>query len=258
MNSGIRDAHNLAWKLAAVVHGRLGEGLLASYEQERRRHVQEMILLALRMGRIMAPQSRLAGALTRLTFHALNAWPPVRDYFAQMKYKPQPRFAGGFQSPDHIGLRQTLVGRLMPQFRVTTRSGEQVLLDDLLGEGFALVSTTDDLGRFEAATQHEVWRRLGVSRLAIRRRNGDDGGVPSIVAVEGAPRFKGYGDVKDLVLLVRPDRYVAAAFPLAEADAHAARLAALCAQTWLADEAPAPEHAKPEPVGAMGQGRPAG
>ena len=38
MNSGIRDAHNLAWKLAVVVGGRLGAGVLASYEQERRPH----------------------------------------------------------------------------------------------------------------------------------------------------------------------------------------------------------------------------
>jgi putative polyketide hydroxylase len=35
MNSGIQDAHNLAWKLAAEIHGRAGEELLASYECER-------------------------------------------------------------------------------------------------------------------------------------------------------------------------------------------------------------------------------
>ncbi len=36
MNTGIQDAHNLAWKLAAVVRGDAGEGLLDSYELERR------------------------------------------------------------------------------------------------------------------------------------------------------------------------------------------------------------------------------
>ena len=35
MNTGIGDAVNLAWKLAAVVHGRAGAPLLDSYEQER-------------------------------------------------------------------------------------------------------------------------------------------------------------------------------------------------------------------------------
>jgi hypothetical protein len=35
MNTGIGDAVNLAWKLAAVVHGRANESILKSYEQER-------------------------------------------------------------------------------------------------------------------------------------------------------------------------------------------------------------------------------
>jgi 2-polyprenyl-6-methoxyphenol hydroxylase-like FAD-dependent oxidoreductase len=35
LNTGIQDAHNLAWKLAAVLEGRAGEALLASYEAER-------------------------------------------------------------------------------------------------------------------------------------------------------------------------------------------------------------------------------
>jgi 2-polyprenyl-6-methoxyphenol hydroxylase-like FAD-dependent oxidoreductase len=35
-NTGIVDAHNLAWKLAAVLHGTASEGLLSSYEPERR------------------------------------------------------------------------------------------------------------------------------------------------------------------------------------------------------------------------------
>ncbi|MFI1363166.1 FAD-dependent oxidoreductase [Streptomyces griseochromogenes] len=35
-NTGIQDAHNLAWKLAAVLDGWAGPGLLSSYEAERR------------------------------------------------------------------------------------------------------------------------------------------------------------------------------------------------------------------------------
>jgi 2,4-dichlorophenol 6-monooxygenase len=36
LNCGVQDAHNLAWKLAAVLHGQAGEELLDSYERERR------------------------------------------------------------------------------------------------------------------------------------------------------------------------------------------------------------------------------
>jgi 2-polyprenyl-6-methoxyphenol hydroxylase-like FAD-dependent oxidoreductase len=35
-NTGIHDAHNLAWKIAAVLKGSAGDPLLESYEQERR------------------------------------------------------------------------------------------------------------------------------------------------------------------------------------------------------------------------------
>ena len=35
-NTGVQDAHNLAWKLAAVVKGDAGPALLDSYDAERR------------------------------------------------------------------------------------------------------------------------------------------------------------------------------------------------------------------------------
>lgn len=36
LNSAVHDAHNLSWKLALVLQGRAGDGLLDSYESERR------------------------------------------------------------------------------------------------------------------------------------------------------------------------------------------------------------------------------
>jgi 2-polyprenyl-6-methoxyphenol hydroxylase-like FAD-dependent oxidoreductase len=35
-NTGVHDAHNLAWKLALVLNGTAGPGLLATYDAERR------------------------------------------------------------------------------------------------------------------------------------------------------------------------------------------------------------------------------
>ena len=82
MNSGIRDAHNLAWKLAAVVQERLGPRLLESYEQERRNHVWEMIQLALRMGKVMMPRSAWNAFTLQAAFRLLSVIPPARNYFA--------------------------------------------------------------------------------------------------------------------------------------------------------------------------------
>ncbi len=57
--SGVRDAANLAWKLAAVCSGEVetAEGvddLLDSYERERRPHVDAVIELSMQAGRLLA------------------------------------------------------------------------------------------------------------------------------------------------------------------------------------------------------------
>ena len=43
MNTGLLDAHNLAWKLAMVLKGKAGETLLASYDAERRPFAEQLI-----------------------------------------------------------------------------------------------------------------------------------------------------------------------------------------------------------------------
>ncbi|SEG82676.1 putative polyketide hydroxylase [Thermomonospora echinospora] len=47
-NTGIADAHNLAWKLAAVVKGRAGDPLLDTYDDERRPVAQVTLETAMR------------------------------------------------------------------------------------------------------------------------------------------------------------------------------------------------------------------
>jgi 3-(3-hydroxy-phenyl)propionate hydroxylase len=49
--SGLRDAANLAWKLALVVKGEAGPALLDSYQPEREPHVRGVIAMAIMMGK---------------------------------------------------------------------------------------------------------------------------------------------------------------------------------------------------------------
>jgi len=53
LNQGLRDAGNLAWKLAAVARGDAGDALLDSYEAERRPNVREVIAVTRDLGRIV-------------------------------------------------------------------------------------------------------------------------------------------------------------------------------------------------------------
>ena len=94
-NSGMRDASNLAWKLAMVIKGESSGGLLDSYEQERRDHARSMIHLSEVAGDIFAPESHTAAKVRDTVMLALNAVPPVKQYFAEMRFKPMPRYEQG-------------------------------------------------------------------------------------------------------------------------------------------------------------------
>ncbi len=54
-NTGVADADNLAWKLGAVVRGRAGARLLASYNEERLEAAQQNVLVTNRTARFLRP-----------------------------------------------------------------------------------------------------------------------------------------------------------------------------------------------------------
>jgi 3-(3-hydroxy-phenyl)propionate hydroxylase len=232
MNSGIRDAHNLSWKLAAVTQQRLAPALLDSYAQERRPHAWSLIMMAVRMGQVMNPATRLRENLLVNAIRLASLVPAVRDYFMQMKFKPKPRFAAGFVLPDGEDAKSSLVGRMLPQPRVVTvdqqapaGSGDrETLLDEVVGPGFALLAYGADAVTTLMAAEHPLWRRLDAQRVALLP---PDAKLPSpippgiAVALDRAGRFaKLFPPGQTRLMLLRPDRYVAAVFaPERAADA---------------------------------------
>ena len=143
MNSGVRDAFNLAWKLAAVSRAEQGAALLDTYEQERKPHAWSLIAMALRIGRFMQPKTRLGAMAMQGALRIAGLYPPARDYVLQLKFKPKPRFCAGFFLPGgpRDGVR---AGQLFPQPTIERRDGARVLLDDLLGPGFAYLGWRGD------------------------------------------------------------------------------------------------------------------
>ena len=230
MNSGLRDAHNLAWKLAAIVGGKLGPRLLDSYEIERRDHAAAMIRLALQMGRVMAPRGRLHATLTQLGFRSLNLLPKARRYVSEMRYKPAPRFKHGFQLPARA--KGNMVGRLYPQPSVRAAGGNVCRLDELLGPGMALLVVGSTLSTTcLGALDQPIWHHIGVRRLAIMPAGSP---LPKAEGWQGAHLLE--TDVADCnvprAFLLRPDRYVAADFHLNEAAAVADKVVSLIEETW--------------------------
>lgn len=138
--AGLRDAANLAWKLAWVVRGRASESILDSYDQERRPHAVKMIRLAKLMGQLIMPRGHARAVVIHGVMALLRRIPPARDYFEELEMKPKNAFDEGlFARGASGGLR----GAWFPQSVVRSSSADQ-LSDELLGPELAVVGLGAD------------------------------------------------------------------------------------------------------------------
>src|SRR5579883_945972 len=115
MNCGLRDAHNLAWKLWLVLQGRASSHLLASYTLERRAHARQMIDFSRFLGAIIMPTARPLAGVRDAVFALSNRLPAVRDYLSQAGIKPAPRYKQGFLLRDGSRANRQLGGLMLPQ-----------------------------------------------------------------------------------------------------------------------------------------------
>ena len=63
MNTGLQDAYNLAWKLAAVISNQADDALLDSYEAERRPFAERLLATTDRAFRVVVSENWFAGML---------------------------------------------------------------------------------------------------------------------------------------------------------------------------------------------------
>ncbi len=208
------------------MQGRAGETCLASYDAERRDHIASMINLSQRLGQIVMTASPGKAWLRDRLFDLVGLVPPLRDYIAEMRFKPLPRCRQGlFIGAGEAG-RRSLVGALLPQPRVTTSAGDELLLDDVLGVGFSVLDVGGQTG-FDSLT-HPFWARCGATRVVVRSSSETEQAVVGTVVRETeALLATSCAAHRGELLLVRPDRYVACAFKPRDADQVAATYAAL-------------------------------
>lgn len=220
-NSGIRDASNIAWKLAAVIKGLSSDALLDSYDLERREHAAAMISISVTAGRIFSPTSRFVAALRDGLTLALNAIPPVKNYFLQMKFKPMPRYVSGVvvhdAGADSIP-KASPVGRLFIQPDVTTDRGNTLKFDDAVGNWFAIVAWTIDPRQYMNQKTLDYWTRLGARfvtvlptvQMSVAMKNGVRDDLLLVGDTTGQLK-EWFGRQGASLIVIRPDRFVAAA-----------------------------------------------
>jgi 3-(3-hydroxy-phenyl)propionate hydroxylase len=215
-NSGIRDAANLGWKLAAVVSGRSGDGLLDTYDAERRKHARAMIDLSTMVGRVISPTDRRVAALRDRVIRAASVVPTLKRYVLEMRFKPMPRYDHGAIA--HVEPRSATspTGTLFIQPRVDTRDGQDVLLDDVIGPGFAVLSWNNNPRTLLGDAAFARWQALGATFVAARpltqlHWNGHDDPEVTIVG-DRTGALKSFFDAHaESVVFLRPDRCIAGA-----------------------------------------------
>jgi 3-(3-hydroxy-phenyl)propionate hydroxylase len=215
-NSGIRDAANLGWKLAAVVTGYAEDALLDTYDVERRKHARAMIDLSTMVGRVISPTNRRVAAARDLLVRSASIVPSLKRYVLEMRFKPMPRYEQGAVVHSEPRRTDSPVGTLFVQPGVDTREHLNVLLDDVLGGGFAVLCWNNNPREILGATAFANWKALGAKFVAARPLSqlhwtGHDD--PDVVVVgDRGGHLKAWFDThQESVLFLRPDRCIAGA-----------------------------------------------
>ncbi len=193
-NTGVHDAHNLAWKMALVLKGQAGPTLLDTYEMERRP-----------AGHFTVEQA-YTRYVTRTApyLNATDYQPLASDFSIELGtvlHSPavvaQPPIVDDHIDP-HVSFGQP--GTRAPHLWLTIQSKRASTLD-LFGNGFVLLTGPDG----------SAWQKVGQS---VSRAFQDLPltthmvGTPDLSDPDGAfPRA--YGIATDGASLVRPDGYVA-------------------------------------------------
>jgi 3-(3-hydroxy-phenyl)propionate hydroxylase len=203
--AAMRDASNLTWKLAAVLRGGAPETLLDTYAQERPEPARGLVKKAVTIGTVMTGGPSYLSHLRRILLAAACRLPGISD---KVLDTPAPPLA-----PSAIVRRargRSLPGSPIPQPWVVV-AGARRRLDDILGSGLAIVTTTAPDGETVAlaAELSAPLILVSTSEVPAALRIGVD-----IVAVDEAGVLTNWlASAGTTGVLVRPDRAVLAQVP---------------------------------------------
>ncbi|MBY8888719.1 FAD-dependent monooxygenase [Streptomyces sp. PTM05] len=187
-NTGIADAHNLAWKLAAVLEGRSREELLDTYRPERRPRA----VLAVEQARLRTEFLTRYGVPTKDNADVLARHLDTDAVMTRYRHTPD----GREQLPVEALTGQS--GTRFPHVPLQAADGRTLSTLDLFGRGWTLL------------TGSTAWDRAAKDLpLAVRRVGGPADADAPLRDPEGAWAAL-VGLPEDGALLVRPDGFVAA------------------------------------------------
>lgn len=210
-NGGVQDADNLAWKLAAVLHGRAPEALLDSYDAERVPAADENILHSTRSTDFITPKGEAARAYRDAVLELAERFAFARPLVNSGRLS-RPAVLGGspLNTPDgpHTAWSASVVpGTAAPDAPVLRPGSGKPdwLLRHLGGRGFTLLVFE---GPDTAATAMAAPPAAGVAVVRVARQE-----APGALWDHSGLAWSRYGAPSGGgVLLIRPDQHIAARF----------------------------------------------
>jgi 2-polyprenyl-6-methoxyphenol hydroxylase-like FAD-dependent oxidoreductase len=205
MNSGIQDAHNLAWKLARVLAGADAESLLSSYESERRavivNGVDRYTDFLTRVG-ILAPDF-----IRNVVPAALWALPRL-GLFSLIAHKAGMLDTAYRRSPILSG-RGAWIGRRAPDGGLLAPDGKLLRLLDLVGPGPALLLFDDgSLPGWDKSRIAQLFADIHDLRIEVLFPNENRRSSEAYTDAAGGALWKEWAVTGGSVALLRPDGHV--------------------------------------------------
>ena len=206
MNAGLRDAFNVAWKVKLALDRTAPADILGTYETERKGPITEMIEYAVALGEIVMPLGGLDEAAKQEIRANLTGGDPQPGGTASLRAKPDAAYEAGWRASPGSPSGGGLTGHPIPQFEVETADGRTCLLDDVFGPGFALVAVGSKAEHALSQMDTPAGKGLGMKRVTLRF----DAMTDDVDTVLAPSENHGLSEHSGSVLLVRPDRFVAA------------------------------------------------
>jgi len=202
------------------VNGQATDKLLDTYDVERRKHARAMIDLSTMVGRVISPTNRRVATARDLLVRSASIVPTLKRYVLEMRFKPMPRYDQGavvhVVDPKEPRKAESPVGTLFIQPRVDTRDQQNVLLDDVLGDWFAVLCWNNNPRKILGDEAFAAWKAVGARFIALRPATqlhwtGHDDPDVVVVGDRGGGVKSWFDTHPESVVFLRPDRCIAGA-----------------------------------------------
>jgi 2-polyprenyl-6-methoxyphenol hydroxylase-like FAD-dependent oxidoreductase len=182
MLTGVGDAENLAWKLALVVRGKAGEGLLDTYEAERRPLAKDVLRATANVTKMNIANSAIGRFLRDrvvvklFNLRSIQRWTTYTTSQLWVSYRKGP--LGGRGGKPRPGDR-------IPDLAVVRPDGAASRLHAELGGRWALLTPRAGSGDFDSVVRRRLGEHVGVL--------GHDGDQAMLVRPDAHLAWRGTG-----------------------------------------------------------------